>query len=60
MKKILAIAALLLCSAGAKADCYMTSYSIVHNWAQGACFDYKGNPYTLRTTYWNWVLDYGL
>ena len=61
MKKLLAIAFLALaCSSAAKADCYMTSYSVTQNWAQGSCVDYKGNVYQLRTTYWTWLLDYGL
>jgi hypothetical protein len=60
MKKALIIAALLCGSAGAKADCTMTSYSIVHNWAEGVCTDLHGNVYDSRTTYWDWFFDYGL
>ena len=65
MKKILIAATLALATLGfastkANADCYMTSYSIVHNWAEGTCVGSRGNVYELRMSYIDWVLDYGL
>ena len=41
-------------------DCTMTNYSILGNWAEGTCTDYKGNVRDMRTTYWTWLWDYGL
>ena len=41
-------------------DCTMTNWSITQNWAEGTCTDYRGNVRDMRTTYWTWLLDYGL
>lgn len=61
MKKLIIIALFLMaCAASAKADCYLTSYSITQNWAQGTCVGSRGQVYDLRESFFDWVLDYGL
>lgn len=63
MNRILLLIVVMLALCGvANADCYLVDYTSWSPTGRGtwACWDYKGNPYTVNMNLWQGLIDLGL